>query len=100
MDRIISEKAVLDTISEWIAHREYDYTNATEYLKNRIKAIPSADSCEDAISREWLKTAIHNFYYGLKHIPTEEDIQAYIDVAPSVIPQEKKRGLLDPAQQR
>ena len=39
---------------------------------------------EDAISREWLKTAIHNFYYGLKHTPTEEDIQAYIDAAPSV----------------
>ena len=39
---------------------------------------------EDAISREWLKTAIHNFYYGLKHTPTEEDIQAYIAAAPSV----------------
>ena len=39
---------------------------------------------EDAISREWLKTAIHNFYYGLKHTSTEEDIQAYIDAAPSV----------------
>lgn len=38
----------------------------------------------DAISREWLKTAIHNFYYGLQHIPTEEDIQAYMDAAPSV----------------
>lgn len=42
------------------------------------------EPCEDAISREWLKTAIHNFYYGLKHTPTEEDIQAYIDAAPSV----------------
>lgn len=42
---------------------------------------------DDLISREWLKTAIHNFYYGLKHTPTEEDIQAYIDVAPSVNPQ-------------
>lgn len=38
----------------------------------------------DLISREWLKTAIHNFYYGLNHIPAEEDIQAYIDAAPSV----------------
>ena len=38
----------------------------------------------DLISREWLKTAIHNFYYGLTHTPTEEDIQAYIDAAPSV----------------
>ena len=42
------------------------------------------EPCDDAISREWLKIAIHNFYYGLKHTPTEEDIQAYIDAAPSV----------------
>ena len=40
--------------------------------------------CDDAISRDWLKTAIHNFYYGLKHTPSEEDIQAYIDAAPFV----------------
>ena len=42
-DRLISEQAVLSAIGEWIAHREYDYTNATEYLRNRIKAIPSAE---------------------------------------------------------
>ena len=48
---------------------------------------------EDEISREWLKTAIHNFYYGLKHIPTEEDIQAYIDIAPHVTPKEKTDSL-------
>lgn len=47
------------------------------------------EGCDDAISREWLKTAIHKFFYGLKHIPTEEDIQAYIDVAPRVTPQQK-----------
>lgn len=47
------------------------------------------EPCDNAISREWLKTAIHNFYYGLKHTPTEKDIQAYIDVAPSVNPQER-----------
>jgi len=40
--------------------------------------------CDDAISRDWLKTAIHNFYYGLKHTPSEEDIQAYIAAAPFV----------------
>lgn len=49
-----------------------------------IKALEQ-EPCEDVISREWLKTAIHNFYYGLTHTPTEEDIQAYIDAAPSVI---------------
>ena len=43
MDRLISEQAVLSAIGEWIAHREYDYTNATEYLRNRIKAISSVE---------------------------------------------------------
>lgn len=43
MDRLISLNAVLSAIGEWIAHREYDYTNATEYLRNRIKAIQSAE---------------------------------------------------------
>lgn len=38
----------------------------------------------DLISREFLQTAIHNFFYGLNHTPTEEDIQRYIEVAPSV----------------
>lgn len=57
-----------------------------------IKAL-SAEPCEDAISRAWLKEAIHNFYYGLKHTPTEEDIQAYIDAAPSVTP--KQNDVLD-----
>ena len=38
----------------------------------------------DLISREWLQTAIHNFFNGLNHTPTEEDIQRYIKVAPSV----------------
>lgn len=37
----------------------------------------------DLISREFLQTAIHNFFYGLNHTPTEEDIQRYIEVAPS-----------------
>ena len=47
------------------------------------------EPCDDAISRAWLKEAIHNFYYGLKHTPTEEDIQAYIDAAPPVTPKQK-----------
>lgn len=54
-------------------------------LDMAVKAL-SAEPCEDAISRKWLKNAIHNFYKGLIHTPTEEDIQAYIDVAPSVKP--------------
>lgn len=38
----------------------------------------------DLISRKFLQTAIHNFFNGLNHAPTEEDIQRYIEVAPSV----------------
>lgn len=38
----------------------------------------------DLISRAWLKEAIHNFFNGLTHEVTEEDIQRYIEVAPSV----------------
>jgi hypothetical protein len=50
-----------------------------------IKAIEQ-EPCEDAISRTFLKEAFHNFFQGLKHSVTEEDVQAYIDAAPSVKP--------------
>ena len=53
MDRLINENAVLSAIGEWIAHNEHTYTNATEYLRNRVKAIKTAEQepCEDVISR-------------------------------------------------
>ena len=58
------------------------------YERGKADAQAKRDmSCEDCISRAWLKEAIHNFFYGLKHTPTEEDIQAYIDATPSVTPQ-------------
>ena len=63
--------------------------------RDDVLKILEQNSCEDCISREWLKIAIHNFYHGLRHIPTEEDIQAYIDVAPSVTPQPKIGHWLD-----
>lgn len=37
----------------------------------------------DLISRAWLKEAIHNFFNGLSHKVTEEDIQTYIEATPS-----------------
>ena len=37
----------------------------------------------DLISRAWLKEAIHNFFNGLNHKVTEEDIQAYVKATPS-----------------
>ena len=33
------------------------------------------------IDADWLKNAIHNFFYGLNRAVEEEDIQRYIDVA-------------------
>ena len=60
MDRLINENAVLSAIGEWIAHNEHTYTNATEYLRNRVKAIKTAEqeptakenlAVGDAISR-------------------------------------------------
>lgn len=47
----------------------------------------------DLISREFLQTAIHNFFNGLNHTPTEEDIQRYIEVAPSADIMECARSL-------
>lgn len=38
----------------------------------------------ELIEKAWLKTAIKNFFKGLNHTPTEEDIQAYIDYAPII----------------
>lgn len=75
-----------------ILSRPFDMKNVPQDIldahRMAVKAL-SAEPCEDAISRKWLKNAIHNFYKGLIHTPTEEDIQAYIDVAPSVKPQPK-----------
>ena len=66
-NRLISEQAVLSAIGEWIAHREYDYTNATEYLRNRIKAIPSAEPkwipCSERLPEEGLDV-LACFYSG------------------------------------
>ena len=44
----------------------------------------------DLISRAELKMAYHNFFNGLKHIPTEEDIIAYVDAMPSIQPEREK----------
>lgn len=54
MDRLINENAVLSAIGEWIAHNEHTYTNATEYLKNRVKAIKTAEQ-EPTEKCTWIK---------------------------------------------
>lgn len=67
-----------------IPHKHDTLTTIIEYVKK-------TEPCEDAISRQWIKTAIHNFYDGLMHTPTEEDIQAYLSAAPSVQPKAKAK---------
>lgn len=53
----------------------------------------------DLISREFLQTAIHNFFNGLKHTPTEEDIQRYIEVAPPADITEHARAIKEYCEQ-
>ena len=54
----------------------------------------------DLISREWLQTAFHNFFNGLNHTPTEEDIQRYIEVAPSADIMECARAIKNYCKER
>ena len=48
----ISKQAVFEQIGGWIASGEYEFTNATDYLSKRIKAIPPVSSSEKPKS-EW-----------------------------------------------
>ena len=96
MDRLISEKAVLE------AFREYQGSISDFY--KAVKAIPSAEPCEDAISREALKHKLqehHDFfvnaYGGFSNLPQNDKSRvdeilnciAMVVNEPSVKPQEK-----------
>ena len=39
--RIIDYGYVVDAIDDWINAGEYNYTNATDYLRNRIRNVPT-----------------------------------------------------------
>lgn len=86
MSDLISRQKVLDTLDN--ADNFLDEDRTVEKYKGLltecIKVLPPAENKGDLISREFLQTAIHNFFNGLNHTPTEEDIQRYIEVAPSV----------------
>ena len=84
----IPEDYTYDTETEDFLVYRHKYTGKEIHIEKPVPTY-SFEPCEDAISRKWLKNAIHNFYKGLIHTPTEEDIQAYIDVAPSVNPKPK-----------
>lgn len=47
---------------------------------------------DEYISRKWISNAIHNFFCGIKHSVTEEDIQAYISATPSADVRENIHG--------
>ena len=40
------------------------------------------------ISRAGLKESVHNYFQGLVHVVIEDDVQACIDAAPSVTPEQ------------
>lgn len=86
---LIERDDVLKEIWEWIANREYQYTNATHWLQKRIEAIPSAkdkadrktennsekpNNCEDESQIDNLATAIANEAYcrTCKHLLDED----------------------------
>lgn len=39
--RLINYECVVDAIDDWINTEEYSYTNATDYLRNRVKDVPT-----------------------------------------------------------
>ena len=39
--RLIDYGYVVDKIDDWVNAEEYRYTNATDYLRNRIKNVPT-----------------------------------------------------------
>ena len=50
--RIIDYGYVVDAIDDWINAEEYDYTNATDYLRNRIRNIPTIIEADKAESED------------------------------------------------
>lgn len=81
-------KIVIDLpeeVTEWFKERAFiPIKYYTEVEKAMEKAETLSENKGDLISRKFLQTAIHNYFNGLNHAPTEEDIQRYIEVAPSV----------------
>ena len=76
--------SIIEALGIAISSLETDEAYQLEYERTTKKDL--AVAAEDCISREWTKTAIHNFFQGLIHRVTEEDIQRYLDVAPSAYP--------------
>lgn len=48
--RVIDYGYVVDAIDDWINAEEYNYTNATDYLRNRIRNVPTIIEADKAES--------------------------------------------------
>ena len=50
--RIIDYGYVVDAIDDWINAEEYRYTNATDYLRNRIENVPTIIEADGEVTDE------------------------------------------------
>ena len=76
MDRLISEKKAIEAINDYWGEME---TPTIDCYINAIKAIPSAEPCEDTISRKSIKHKLqehHDFfvnaYGGFSNLPQND----------------------------
>lgn len=78
MDRLLSEQDVIDAMAEALKHGE-----GVHNLLGRILAIPSAEPCEDAISRQDVLDLIEDMtdQFGIRHRVITEGV---IKLLPSV----------------
>lgn len=89
MDRLISEQAVLDVINEAI--RIGRFYCGKERTIEEIKAIPSAEPCEDAISRQAVLGIVDSYSESQSNVEdVTQDIISDIVVLPSVKPKEER----------
>lgn len=68
------------------------YQATTKEISFYDMAISALSAEGKYIKKEEFKSAIHNFFYGLKHNVTEEDIQAYADALALYSFPEREKG--------
>ena len=51
--RMVDYGYVVDAIDDWVNAEEYRYTNATDYLRNRIKNVPTFIKADRSESGVW-----------------------------------------------
>lgn len=95
MDRLISEQAVIDRLSNWYSDM-LETGKEHEDLIEVIKAIPSAEPCEDAISRQEVLDYIDKMPSELtadgRRMIRRRTLEEYISDTLSFVKQEPKTG--------